>query len=91
MNIFIKILISFSPQIIKFSLVDKIKSSYVELGFDKWIIIYVKLLQLWNILFIYRTFEVLKLDKSKVINKEQLKNILFIFITCEVSKLDISK
>ena len=53
-------------------------------------LIYSKLIQLSNKHPAYKTFEVLKLDKSKEVKNEQPENILSISSTLEVLKLDKS-
>ena len=47
-------------------------------------------MQLQNIEFIVKTFEVLKLDKFNEVNLVHPLNILFILVTFEESKLDKS-
>ena len=53
-------------------------------------LMFLRAVQFWNILVIYITADVLKLDTSSEVKAVQPLNILFIFITLEVLKLDKS-
>ena len=53
-------------------------------------LMFLRAVQFWNILVIFVTADVLKLDKSSEVKLLHSSNIVFIFVTAEVSKLDKS-